>query len=64
MVINAHGCSLALLSRQVHKGDQLLLRNLQTAAMQECTVVHVGDAEGGRARWPWSSWCRIRVSGK
>jgi hypothetical protein len=47
MVINAHGCSLAL-SRQVHKSDQLLLRNLQTAAMQECTVVHVGDLEEGR----------------
>lgn len=45
MVINAHGCSVEL-SRKVQKGDQLLLRNLQTAAMQECTVVHVGDAEG------------------
>ena len=47
MVINAHGCSFSL-SKRAEKGDLLFLRNLQTSAMQECTVVHVGDLEEGR----------------
>jgi hypothetical protein len=45
LVINAHGASF-LLSRQINKGEQLFLRNLQTSAMQECTIVHVGDPQG------------------
>jgi hypothetical protein len=45
LVINAHGASL-LLTRQINKGEQLFLRNLQTSGMQECTIVHVGDQQG------------------
>jgi hypothetical protein len=45
LVINAHGASF-LLSRQINKGEQLFLRNRQTSAMQECTIVHVGNPQG------------------
>jgi hypothetical protein len=47
LVINAHGASM-LVSKPMRKGEQFLLRNLQTSAMQECTVVHVGDPQQNR----------------
>ena len=47
LVINAHGASM-LVSKHLPRGSQLLLRNLQTSAMQECTIVHSGDQQAGR----------------
>ncbi len=47
LVINAHGASM-LVSKPMRKGEQFLLRNLQTSAMQECTVVHVGEPQQSR----------------
>jgi hypothetical protein len=42
-MISAHGASL-LLSQQINKGDQLFPRHLQTSAVQECTIIHIGES--------------------
>jgi len=47
VVFSAHGC-LITLSRPVRIAEKLVLRNPATGQEQDCRVVFVGDAQGGR----------------
>ena len=45
--INAHG-ALILLAMKVRAGQKIIVRNWATAKEQECRVVHVREAAGGK----------------
>ena len=46
--INAHG-AMILLAMKVHAGQKISIRNWATAKEQECRVVHVREALGGKS---------------
>lgn len=46
--INAHG-ALILLAMKVRAGQKITIRNWATAKEQECRVVHVREAPGGKS---------------
>ena len=49
LVVGAHGC-LLLLAASVSTGQKLVLRNKSTHEEQQCRVVHVGKASGGKTQ--------------
>lgn len=49
LVINAHG-ALVLLATKVTQGQKLFVKHKRTQEEQECRVVYMGPAEGGKTQ--------------
>ena len=49
LVVNAHGAMVALAAKVV-KGQTLRMKNRATQEQQQCKVVYLGPASGGKAQ--------------